>query len=139
MHPVNLQVDHFLPHYIRLDQGKRIDSFYEEPYNWTPFLFSYSRATTQSPSTKKLDNPKSYSLSRTSKSTIALASIAELSLASLKYAMITKSWWSWVTKFWWLFHYEGDGKGWLWTRIFHVRPHSIGETSFLFICEKLIF
>ena len=27
----------------------------------------------------------------------------------------------------------------LWTRIFHVRPHSIGETRFLFICEKLIF
>ena len=26
----------------------------------------------------------------------------------------------------------------LWTRIFHVRPHSIGETRF-FICEKLIF
>ena len=25
----------------------------------------------------------------------------------------------------------------LWTRIFHVRPHSIGETRF-FICEKLI-
>ena len=25
------------------------------------------------------------------------------------------------------------------TRIFHVRPYSIGETRFLFICEKLIF
>ena len=24
-------------------------------------------------------------------------------------------------------------------RIFHVCPHSIGETRFLFICEKLIF
>ena len=29
--------------------------------------------------------------------------------------------------------------GHLWTRIFHVRPHSIGETRFLFICENLIF
>ena len=28
----------------------------------------------------------------------------------------------------------------VWTRIFHMRPHSIGETRFLFtICEKLIF
>ena len=27
----------------------------------------------------------------------------------------------------------------LWTRIFHVRPHSIGETRFLLFCEKLIF
>ena len=27
----------------------------------------------------------------------------------------------------------------VWTRIFHVRPHSIGETRFLFICENLIF
>ena len=27
----------------------------------------------------------------------------------------------------------------VWTRIFHVRPHSIDETRFLFICEKLIF
>ena len=27
----------------------------------------------------------------------------------------------------------------VWTRIFHVRPHSIGETRFLFISEKLIF
>ena len=31
-----------------------------------------------------------------------------------------------------------DAKALLWTRIFHVRPHSIGETRF-FICEKLIF
>ena len=27
----------------------------------------------------------------------------------------------------------------VWTHIFHVRPHSIDETRFLFICEKLIF
>ena len=27
----------------------------------------------------------------------------------------------------------------LWTRIFHVRPHSIGETRFLLFYEKLIF
>ena len=27
----------------------------------------------------------------------------------------------------------------LWTRIFHVRPHSIGETRFFIIFEKLIF
>ena len=27
----------------------------------------------------------------------------------------------------------------MWTRIFHVRPHSIGDTRFLFISEKLIF
>ena len=27
----------------------------------------------------------------------------------------------------------------MWTCIFHVRPHSIGETRFLFICGNLIF
>ena len=27
----------------------------------------------------------------------------------------------------------------LWTRIFHVRPHSISETRFFLICEKLSF
>ena len=27
----------------------------------------------------------------------------------------------------------------LWTRIFHVHPHSIGETRILLFCEKLIF